>query len=240
MDGTRITVEFILDHLSTGRSEAELVAKHPELSLEAIHAARQFMLQAVKRNDINVIRFKVRHVLVAIQPDKLARAIDHAFWDVRLGNGPSLRQMEIMDNHGRDDNGNEISGAEFNRLRQIDEVNDWRAITLSDLEDFPYLAYADSEAFRFYIPALMIRDLGAQSFSENTIYRLMPRRRDTSSRDYDLAQYSLLNEQQRHVIARFLNRMSKMRNEESRFYLRDTEKALNNYWGQFLRLKDKQ
>jgi len=46
--GTRITVELILEKLGEGEKEEQILAAHPRLSSEAIHAALQFAAEALK------------------------------------------------------------------------------------------------------------------------------------------------------------------------------------------------
>ena len=46
--GTRITVELILEKLAAGESEEQILAAHPRLTLEAIHAALAFAAQALR------------------------------------------------------------------------------------------------------------------------------------------------------------------------------------------------
>ena len=40
--GTRITVEFILEKMAAGESPEQILAAHPRLTHEAIHAALRF------------------------------------------------------------------------------------------------------------------------------------------------------------------------------------------------------
>jgi uncharacterized protein (DUF433 family) len=46
--GTRITVENILERLGAGETEAEIVASHPRLTVEAIRAAVSFAAEALR------------------------------------------------------------------------------------------------------------------------------------------------------------------------------------------------
>ncbi len=46
--GTRITVEMILEKLSSGETEEDLLEAHPRLTREAIRAALAFAAQALR------------------------------------------------------------------------------------------------------------------------------------------------------------------------------------------------
>jgi len=47
VEGTRITVEFLLEELAAGRTPAEIVRQHPGLSEEAIREALRFAARAL-------------------------------------------------------------------------------------------------------------------------------------------------------------------------------------------------
>jgi len=46
--GTRITVELILEKLAAGESIEDLLAAHPRLSRDAVHAALAFAARALR------------------------------------------------------------------------------------------------------------------------------------------------------------------------------------------------
>lgn len=48
--GTRITVELLLDKLAAGESEAEILAAHPRLTADDIHAALAFAASALREH----------------------------------------------------------------------------------------------------------------------------------------------------------------------------------------------
>jgi uncharacterized protein (DUF433 family) len=50
--GTRITVELILEKLAAGETDQQILEAHPQLSLEAIHAALAFASTALKADII--------------------------------------------------------------------------------------------------------------------------------------------------------------------------------------------
>jgi uncharacterized protein (DUF433 family) len=50
--GTRITVEQILEKLSTGDSIEEILRAHPHLTKDQIHAALAFAAQSIRGDEI--------------------------------------------------------------------------------------------------------------------------------------------------------------------------------------------
>ena len=48
--GTRITVELLLEKLAAGESEAEILAAHPRLTADDIHAALAFAASALREH----------------------------------------------------------------------------------------------------------------------------------------------------------------------------------------------
>jgi len=50
--GTRIPVERILRKLSAGRTPEEIIAEHPRLAVDDIHAATRFAADYMAREDI--------------------------------------------------------------------------------------------------------------------------------------------------------------------------------------------
>jgi uncharacterized protein (DUF433 family) len=50
--GTRITVEQILEKLSTGDSIEEILQAHPHLTKDQIHAALAFAAQSIRGDEI--------------------------------------------------------------------------------------------------------------------------------------------------------------------------------------------
>lgn len=228
--GTRITVEFVLDNLSAGRTPQQLVAKYPLLTPEAIQTAKEFAIDAVRKDSIDTYRIpvRIRHLIVALEPNEIVAQIEKSFAQVVLGNGPSLRQMSIMDNYGCDDQGREISRQEYRNLKTVDETHNWTALKLGDLNKYNYLSYADGESLRFYIPALMIQTL-ADHGCEDVLFRLTPS-------DYHMMQYSLLDAPQKVAIARFLWNILDFDDLES-YTVKAAETALERYWMQFLEPK---
>jgi uncharacterized protein (DUF433 family) len=54
--GTRITVELVLEKLAAGESEDQLLAEHPRLTREAIHAALAYAAQSLRADVIYPVR----------------------------------------------------------------------------------------------------------------------------------------------------------------------------------------
>ena len=235
--GTRITVAFILDNLAAGRTHDQLRAAHPELTDEVFKAANEFVLEAVRQNNINTYRIPVciRHLIVALQPNEVVTRIVQAFDNVALGNGPSLRQMRVMDNYGRDEQGREMTRKDYVSLKSVDETTNWAALTVDDLNQYEHLAYADGESFRFYIPALMIEAIAQQGCSD-VVYRLTPPKTGDDLWDYHMNQYALLNDPQKAAIARFLWHLLDSYDLKLDYGQtgKEAEKALDRYWILFL------
>lgn len=234
--GTRITVSFILDNVSAGRTPEQLVAKTPGLTSEAIEASKTFVLEAVRQQSIDTTRIpaRIRHLIVALKPHEIVTLICDSFANVSLGHGPSLHQMKRNSNYGRDEKGRERSIKEYRELVSQDETTNWTALTVDELDEYEsYLAHANAEGFRFYIPALMMHRLVTQS-SDVVTSRLRPSRNEDFW-DYHMMQYSLLNDQQRFAIANFLWYL--LGSKELKDYdsdKQDAEQALELYWMQYL------
>ncbi|MCB1096322.1 MAG: DUF6714 family protein [Verrucomicrobiales bacterium] len=160
--------------------------------------------------------------------DEVAELIQSAFLAVELGEGLSLRQAKAVDNR------EEQSCAAFRKLRESDEVRDWRRVLMEDLEKYPYLPHMDAAGFRYYIPAFIMALLecyrDGSGWTMSTLLCLRPKR-DTW--EHSMHHYELLSTEQRQAIAVFLEALPS-------FVDLDTEdgklvsRALRDYWGQFL------
>lgn len=53
INGTRLSVEFILNRLASGASEKEILENYPRITLEDIHACLAFAAKSLK-NDFNI------------------------------------------------------------------------------------------------------------------------------------------------------------------------------------------
>ena len=59
IDGTRITVELILEKLAAGESVQQILDAHPRLTEEAIHAALAFATKALRADVVYPIAQEV-------------------------------------------------------------------------------------------------------------------------------------------------------------------------------------
>jgi hypothetical protein len=224
---------FILDNLSAGRTPEELIAQNSGLSLDVIEATKKRVLEwANYDEDRSFFRsnLRIRHLIVALQPHPIVNIICDAFEGVRLGKGPSLRQTYIMDNYGEDDSGKRLSHQQFERLKNEDEINQWKAVKIVDFDVYRYFSYCDAESFRFYIPARMIYGLAATWWE--LMWDLNPIERFQGAREYLLNKYSLLNDEQRHAVASFLLHISK--DIEYAGASSEIASAFQNFWMQYL------
>lgn len=57
IEGTRLTVEFILEELADGRSEQEMLEAYPTLTLEGIRAALNYAIGALKSEQVYPLHF---------------------------------------------------------------------------------------------------------------------------------------------------------------------------------------
>lgn len=155
-------------------------------------------------------------------------AVTAAFRGVSLDGGCSLRQGEKADNWG------EPAVGDPGAFPEADVADDWLALSMETLDHYPYLAYMDAEGFRYYIPAFTLSVLAAYETSSMrvicTLSALYPKKDD---RDYHMGLYSLLNREQRMVIARYLHDLPTLV-ELAPDDQKVIERALRNYWHEFL------
>lgn len=227
---------FILDNLAAGRTPEELIAHDSGLSLAIIEAIKKRVLEVTpQEKDKSTFRncLRIRHLIVALQPHPIVNIICDAFEGVRLGNGPSLRQMDVMCNYGEDDSGRLLSHQEFKGLRNGDETYQWAAVKIVDLDAYAFFSYCNAEGFRFYVPTRMIYSL-VESWWE-LFYDLNPQESFLGAREFHLSWYSLLDDRQRHVIARFLwHTLDGFQGFQDRTPRKVVENALEDFWMQYL------
>ena len=147
--------------------------------------------------------------------------IREAFRGVTLGEGMSLRQAQVVDKHKTT-----IVASPF--------TNDWSKVPLEELGR-DCVAHLDAEGFRYYIPALMLSVIDHYDSASmrviGTLTGLYPKK--DNGWDYHMFRYSLLNQQQKIAIARFLTLIPKLVDldyEDQNIVSR----ALTNYWGEYL------
>ena len=130
-----------------------------------------------------------QHLLDAI------RQINEAFRDVRLEDGVSLREADVIDSYGNDD--------DRAAARESDEHDDWRRIPDETMEALPVaLGFMDAKGLRFHLPAYMCFTLRRHHDSDSNsvdsaIYSLQ-------SQECKEAVGALLTEQQHKAIGTFL------------------------------------
>jgi uncharacterized protein (DUF433 family) len=59
IEGTRLTVELILEKLSEGRSEEEVLSAYPRLTREGLQAALAYATAVIKNEDIYPVTYKL-------------------------------------------------------------------------------------------------------------------------------------------------------------------------------------
>jgi hypothetical protein len=152
-----------------------------------------------------------------------------AFAGMVLGGGMSIRQSEAVDRPP--DPWNE---AWFRALPAEEITDDWSRIPSSELER-AQVAFFDAEAFRYYIAPLalsVIRNYDSSSMRViGTMSGLYPKERAWT---HHMNQYALLSPAQRHAIALFLHHAPDLVQFEGE-ELKLCERALRNYWLQFLK-----
>ncbi|HUF05499.1 MAG TPA: DUF6714 family protein [Aridibacter sp.] len=176
---------------------------------------------------------------------KVENRIREAFKGVTLGDGISLHQTVIVNNYGRDDDDNEVSDLEWERRRSAGVIDNWEKIDFSrepEDDDFA-IAHLDDEALRYYLPALMISvieiyDPGSMRVI-GTLDSLYPRKAGEMARYWDstISTYSTFTDEQKAAIALFLEALPEvvqLNTEDSRV----VERALRNYWDQFVPEED--
>ena len=122
--------------------------------------------------------------------------IGRAFSGVRLDDGVSLREADVLDDYGTE--------AERKKARGLDELQSWQMISEDLIAHYHWcLPFFDAKGMRFHLPAYMrfaLRHYRTSDSSsiDSTIYAL--------GRDDD--RYSLLTAPQRAAVRHFLKFMA--------------------------------
>ena len=165
---------------------------------------------------------------------ELFHVIETAFRGVKLDGGISLRQGEICDNFGKDNEGKEVSEREFAAIPRTEITDDWSAIPLEELERYPYLAHLDPKGFRYYIPALLLSLLqNSDAGSMRVISTFSALRAGGQFWQHDMERYQTLSPTQRVAVATFLSHLqndARIDPENQRLVAR----AVKAYWHQYL------
>ena len=158
----------------------------------------------------------------------VTESIQEAFSGVRLGDGVSLLQAEVIDRYGEG-----CTDQEFHEMKQSEVVNDWSKVSLAELER-DNVAHFDAAGLRYYLPALMLSVIQHYDSSSmrviGTISALYPKKEHWA---HHMELYSLLSFDQKRAIARFLEALPELvplHGDDQKF----VQRALDNYWNQFL------
>lgn len=166
---------------------------------------------------------------------QLEEIIKVAFKDVKLEDGVSLRQAEVMDNYGEG-----VTLQEFYALPQQEITDNSQEIPDEVIKRYNYLAHMDAKGFRYYIPAFMLTamrecllELAYNYCSETfamTVSSLYPEPDHLS--DYNMMHYSFLNSAQRAAIAHFLSwvQITVPGSSEDQIM---AERAIRNFWHKY-------
>jgi hypothetical protein len=153
-----------------------------------------------------------------MKPEDIQLAIEQiesAFANVRLEDGVSLREADVIDDYGR--------AVDRAKARARDELHDWRRISDDLISKYYWcLSFFDGKGLRFHLPAYMRFTLrhfrSSDSMSiDSTIYAL-----GRSTKDF-----GMLDNLQREAVRQFLRIMS-----ESRQFVdaRAAKSALEDVW----------
>jgi hypothetical protein len=150
-----------------------------------------------------------------------------AFAGVRLENGVSLHQAQVIDNYGEG-----VTQAEFARLPLSEETERWDHVTFQELES-DNIAHLDPEGFRFYLPAFMISVLDDYVCSSmrciGTISALYPKEHVLG---YHMPRYNLLTYEQKQAVACFLEALPELLALDGED--RTIVERARRFWDQFL------
>jgi hypothetical protein len=163
--------------------------------------------------------------LGAIVSGDIAALLQEAFNGVTLGDGMSLRHAQFVDRYG------EVPLDTSDPSANV--VDNWRRIPLRELER-DCVAHLDAAGLRYYIPALCISVLEhfdpASMRVIGTLRALYPKK---DSWPYHMERYRLLDGRQKEALAVFLSELP-FRVELDLEDKRVTERALRNYWSNYL------
>jgi hypothetical protein len=161
---------------------------------------------------------------LALVENTLATAFD----GVVLGKGVSIRQSEVIDRYGEG-----CTKEEFNALWLSEVTDDWSRIPADEL-DRACVAHFDPEGFRYYIAPLALSVIhnydGASLRVIGTIAALYPKEEHWY---YSMQRYDILNSRQKHALALYLSHLPGLVPLEFQ-EPKQVERALRNYWHEFL------
>jgi hypothetical protein len=161
--------------------------------------------------------------------EDLIRAIEERFADVRLDDGVTLHEANVIDDYGTDE--------ERMAARRLDNEDRWQEIPDKHIEDYPaILCFVDLKGFRYHLPAYMRWSLryfdSSDSFTtDSTIYILRLDKSD-GLEAWNRERYEVFTEREGNVISRFLRFM--VEQGDDRVDAAEAARALELYWGNFL------
>lgn len=148
------------------------------------------------------------------QANEIATEIEHAFRNVKLGQGIGLFEGQAIDDYETD--------TERARKRETDEKADWRLIESKHLNAcYSSLSFFDPEGMRFHLPAFICCELRGE-FEAGLDISL------SELDDWKISKFSLLSPLQKGVVAKFLKFLSE--DVDSEFSRPALEQNLINFW----------
>ncbi|MCO6512717.1 MAG: hypothetical protein J5I65_18185 [Aridibacter famidurans] len=178
--------------------------------------------------------------------NRVEKRIREAFKGVKLGEGYSLHQQILVSNYGCDEEGNEVSGREWERLRTAGVIDNWEKIDWSREPDDEHISmvFLYDKGQRYYLPALMLRLLDKYDSSSmrviSTLSFLYPRKNDKQiSWESYSSNYSVFTHEQMAAIGSFLNALPILLDLETRDR-RIVQRAVENYWHRFVPEEDEE
>ncbi len=149
--------------------------------------------------------------------DSLIEQIRKAFKGVMLEDGIGLHEAKAFD---------EYAGMQARMLyRQKDQVNDWSAIPVEELEfNSDNFAFFDPKGWRFHLPALLIAQLEGKSV-EITGY--LTDFWDEEKYEHLKKKFDILTAEQHNAVRNFLIEM--LNEPESITFQEEFKKALSTY-----------
>jgi hypothetical protein len=162
-----------------------------------------------------------------MERERVETAIREAFAGVRLGNGVSLRQAQVIDEWG--------SAAEVDAVPRPKIADDWTALAASELENAA-IAHLDGDGLRYYLPALMLWLLDHHDEDPSSMTSIGTISALAFSRERDapyLETYAGFSAEQRSAIARYLDALPRLIALDPED-LKRVQRSLDRYWSQFL------
>lgn len=147
-----------------------------------------------------------------------------AFENVQRGNGVSLREADVIDGYGTQE--------ERKEARAKDTENSWQGVPHEDIEHFSWVfPFLDPVGFRYYIPAYMIWCLHHDSDSVDATICALKAHENVKHKTKESARIEIFNTEQSKAIAMFLACMIQC----DRCDQRVAKRTFDKYWSKFLK-----